>query len=494
MKSEYLKDIKKVNESKRKKILFINPKRRDCKSIVPHNGLAILAGILKERGHEALIVDYQLIHDAPDISTFLRGFNPDIIGVSLYTPSFFEAKKIMEKINKIDGSIPLVVGGPHATLYSDLLQEEKEIDYIAVGEAELIIIDIVEKAKKEKKAKIIKSEECLNLDDIPFPNYKSFFKWEVIRSYPIMTTRGCPYRCSFCIVSSFSKKWRARKPENCIKELEFAKKELSENLNVIIQDDNPLVDKKRFYDFLDQYREKIGMRFSLINTRADNIDDKLVKTLKADGCESICVAVESASSEVFKLINKGETLEQIEQAARVIKENNVPLLFCFVIGLPGDNPKRAQESIKFINRFNPEAVYWNMAIPFRNTMVREWYEKNGRIIGEIGKTSFVEGDFVCSEPAVETPDFTVHERKRVYYLGILRTIDGRLKLRKIIRILKISLEFGLFLEFLKWLPHGIIKSVRLKTDLINKGRLYYKREGFEQLLRRVYYLVSAKRL
>lgn len=211
MKSENLRNIPKISESKKKKVLFINAKRRDCQSIIPHNGLAILSGILKKRGHEVLIVDYQFIHDAPNISYFINRFKPDVIGMSVYTASFFEAERIISRVHKTNPNIPVIVGGPHATIYPDLLQKDKRIDYINVGEAELTIIDLVENAKKEKQGKIVQSKELVKLDDIPFPDYKSFYKWEYIRSYPIMTSRGCPFNCSFCIVSSFFKSLASKK-------------------------------------------------------------------------------------------------------------------------------------------------------------------------------------------------------------------------------------------------------------------------------------------
>ena len=98
MNSKELLKIKKT--SKIKKVLFINPKRRDCKSIVPHNGLAILSGILKKRGHKVLIVDYQLIHDAPEVSTFINDFKPDVLFVGMTAPK--QEKWAYQHFEKLD--------------------------------------------------------------------------------------------------------------------------------------------------------------------------------------------------------------------------------------------------------------------------------------------------------------------------------------------------------------------------------------------------------
>src|SRR3989338_3383513 len=195
MKSEELRNIKEVGEDKRKRVLFANPRRNTTTNQVPHMGLAILASILKKRGHEILVVDYNLIPDAPNIPSFIRKFKPDVIGITIYTANTKEADKIIGDSKIFAPNTPLIVGGPHPTLYYDESQKDNRIDYIVRGEAELVIMDLVENAKKEKIASIIQARERVNPDDVPYPEYKVFYKWQYIRGYSIMTSRGCPYRC-----------------------------------------------------------------------------------------------------------------------------------------------------------------------------------------------------------------------------------------------------------------------------------------------------------
>ena len=493
MKSKELKKIKKVLEKKKKRILFINPRRSTTTSRSPHMGIAILASILKKRGHDAFVVDYNLIPNANPISYFINKFNPDIIGISIYTANTKEANQIIESINKTNSSLPIIVGGSHPTLYSKEMQEDNRIDYISVGESELIIIEVVEKAKKEKKPIIIIPKEIVDPNDIPYPDYKTFYGWRHIRGYPIMTSRGCPYRCSFCPVMTLSaKKWRPRDPEDCIKELERAKKELNPHLHVFVQDDNPLVIPERFYRFLKIYVKKIKMRIAITNMRADDVNDRLLILLKKANCDSVGIAVEHAHPEVFNKINKGETLETIEKAAKVVKKHKMLLSFCFIIGLPGDNLKRIKESIKFANKYNPDTIYWNMVIPYRSTAIRGWFEKYGKIYDEIGKTSLADGDFRCEEPCVETPDFTMHDRKKAHYMCLLRTIDDRLSMGKIISIYKEVVKYDLLRDFFYWLPRGIMKSFKRKIELIKKAHSYSHREGFKNLVKRVLFLVRGK--
>jgi len=480
-------NLKQIPETKNKKrILFVNPRRMNCEVNMPHMGLAILAAILKKRGHEVLVVDYQLVHNAPKISYFVKEFKPSVVGVSIITGNVDEAISLINEVREIDSTIPIVVGGPHASLYPSHLKKQTGIDYVVSGEAEHIIIDVIEKAKKNKKALEVMSETIVNPDQIPYPDYKTFYKWDQINSYPIMTSRGCPFRCSFCPVAHVGqKKWRSRDPDDCIRELEAAKKIIPHNFSVFIQDDNPLVIPERFYRFLKMYEEKIKLPIAITNVRADNINDKFLILLKRMGIDGIGIAVESANPEVFNLINKGETLETIDLAAKLIKKHKMSLSFCFVIGLPGDNLERVKDSIKFANKHKPEFIFWNMAMPYKNTGIRSWFEKNGIIYNEIGKSSLNDGSFMCDRPSIETPDFTIWQREKAHYMALFRTVHDRLKIRDTFKILKVAIEYQELRNFVYWWSRGLIKSLKLKIKLIWRFFKHIRKDGLNNTIKRV---------
>ncbi len=234
-----------------KKILLINAKRRKCNSTSPHLGLAMLSGVLKRNGHEVLVIDYQFRHDAPSIEKFVDDFHPDIIGLTLYTATMKESNDIIDKISKFD--IPLMVGGPHATLYSEDLSMDNRINYIVMGESENAIVEILNNAKVEDKPRLIRSS-LPDLEELPYPDFTSFFQFQEISSYPILTSRGCPYNCSFCAVHLISsRKWRTRKLRDCVNELVNAKIEIHKLNNVVIYDDNPMVRIAHLKEFIRLY-------------------------------------------------------------------------------------------------------------------------------------------------------------------------------------------------------------------------------------------------
>jgi hypothetical protein len=133
-----------------------------------------------------------------------------------------------------------------------------------------------------------------------------------------------------------------------------------------------------------------------------------------------------------------------------------------------------------------------MAMPYKNTMMRKWFEENGKIIGEIGKTSLSDGDFKCDEPAVETPDFNAWERKKAHYMCLFQTADDRLKIKKIPEIFKEARKYKEVGDFLYWLPRGLIKSIKRKAELIGKLISYIQREGFIEAIKRSVFLINEK--
>ncbi len=487
MKSKELRKMRKADV--KRKILLINPKKKKNTGFQSiHNGLGTLAGVLKKRGHEVFVVDYPFMREEQnrDISFFVKQFNPDIVGVSIYTPNANGGTEVISRIHEIDPNLPIMVGGPHATLYSDVLQKDKRIDYIFVGEAELTIIGVVENAKKRTNPEIIEAEEIVDLDDIPLPDYKSFYKWESIISYPIMTSRGCPFKCSFCASFGLSnRRWRFRKVEDCIRELEIAKETISPDLTVMVMDDCPTVGKKRFNEFLYLFSKKIRLRIHIANTRADQINEEFLTLLKKCKCDDIAIGVEHAHPEVFKLVGKGETLEQIEKACRLIKKYRLRLGLTFIIGLPGDNFERTKASIRFCKKVKGDFYSINLIIPFRNTAARKWFEENGaKLYDEIGQEAQNLRGFECVEPIVETSDFTREERKKAYYMFLFGIIHDRLKLRKLKRIFEIARKYNLYSDFFYWFPRGILKSLQGKIYLIKKGFVYIAKGEFGPLMKR----------
>lgn len=451
--------------------MFFNPKREKCRSTSPHVGLAMLAGVLKKSGHTVLIVDYQFKHAAPEPGVFLKEFNPDIAGISLYTASIKEADKIISKV--FYHGIPIIVGGPHATLYYEELKKDNRIKYIFRGESENTIIKGFNEQGFSFAEKVILPDPP-DPDSLPFPDFTVFYKYEDIQNYPLLTSRGCPHNCSFCIVRLVStQKWRCRTIESCISELANVKKILPELRSVTIYDDNPMVKKEHIYNFLRLYIDaKFNLPLTIINTRADSLDEQIIKLLKEASCSSIALGVDHGDAEVFKLIGKGETLDNIKKTAELIIKYNIPLCLCFIIGLEEDSIIKSMNSIKFAKSLNASHIYWNLIVPYKGSKIRDWYDRNGEVFNVVNHSSWVDGDILCDEPCAETQIFKADDRKKVYYTAILETNDIRLRIWHIFRLIPKIIKYNLYKQLFYWFPR------QLKKDIIIARLLWRKYSSF----------------
>lgn len=444
-----------------RRILLVNAKRDKCNSVVPHLGLAMLSGVLRQNSCKVLIVDYQFRHNAPSIETFIDDFHPDALGITLYTATMKEANRIIDKI--VPFNLPLMAGGPHATLYSEDLSQDQRIDYIFVGESENVIADIVSDIKIQDKPKLVRSL-LPDLEKLPYPDFTAFFQSRDISTYPLLTSRGCSHNCSFCAVHLLSsRKWRPREPKDCLNELIQAKINFPNLNKVIIYDDNPMANIDHLKEFLKLYTNgRIDLPLTIINAHARAIDDELLCLLKKTGCSSIALGVEHGHPEVFNRIRKGETLEDIKRAAVLTKKHKIPLGLCFIIGLPGDSLKRTQYSIRLAKELKGDFFYWNTVTPFKGTRVYDYFNRlPNKLFNVMNRSSFVDGDFVWDGACVETPEFSTTDQEKAYFTAILRTGDRRLNMLRISRLLPFVIRHRLYLAFFFWLLRQVLK-IRLR--------------------------------
>jgi radical SAM superfamily enzyme YgiQ (UPF0313 family) len=188
---------------------------------------------------------------------------------------------------------------------------------------------------------------------------------------------------------------------------------------------------------------------------------------------------------VFDTVGKGETLEDIRTAARLVKSSGTPLTLCFIIGLEGDTVETVKESVAFARELKPDHIFWNMMTPFEGTRIREWYDAHGKVYEVANHSSYVDGDFLYDEPCAETPEFTLEERKKAYFIAILGTNDNRLRLRHTPRLLRHIVRFGLYREFIAWLPRQVVKDARSTAKLARRALEILRREGPRVMVRKM---------
>jgi len=451
-----------------KKILFVNP--ASYEGGVPNTGLAMLCAILSKRGHSARVADYFFSRKTPNIREILGEFKPDVVGISLFSCNMSISRDIIRVVN--DSGIPLIAGGPHTSSYCEEISGDTRFSYVIIGEAENEIVDMVENAKLYKKPEIIYARPP-DVESLPLPDYSSFYQRDSIKIYPFMSSRGCPYDCSFCASRIlFSGKWRPRSIESCIKEIESLKISLPSVKQIMIWDDNFSLNIKRAKLFIETYlNKKIKYKLSFANFRADNIDKELLLLLKKAECSEVQLGVEHGDPEVFGEIEKKETLEDIKQAARLIKKCGMKLKCSCIIGLPYDTLAKTRNSIRYVKELKPNYVYWNMFVPYKGTRAYDYFKNKGQIDNKHIPLTTPPANLIIVKPNVEISYFTKEEREKAYLLAYL-SLKNPILLSKIKEVFLLAFKWNLKKEFLLWFLYPqTLKNMLIRVLMFIKNKL-----------------------
>jgi radical SAM superfamily enzyme YgiQ (UPF0313 family) len=411
-----------------RRVLLVNPAKEDNFSVNRiHMGLTLIGQILKSNGHEVKIMDYAFLRDlkrkirVPGIEEVIHEFKPDVIGLSVFTYLYDECQALIERISHCC-NIPIILGGPHLTIFPKDFSGDSRISYIVRGEAESIILNLIETAKREQPPVFI---DCPlpSPDEIPSANIDIAYGSQYLQNYQIQLSRGCPFNCAFCNVNLIAgRKVRARDLSLCLDQILEAKRHHPNIQSVYITDDCPTFNKARFKQFLRMHIEqKVGLQLAIDNVRADLIDDEFLSLYVSANGVNICLGVESGHPEVFKFINKGERLEEIIQAAKLVRKHNLSLGLCFVIGLPGDSLERHLYSLRLAKSLKPDYIFWNMCIPWPGTLVNQWYQTHGEIGDLRNFSTLIDPKVNFREPVCSSPNFPKEDMIKAWLMANMET-------------------------------------------------------------------------
>jgi len=420
------------------KILLIDPKGF---SKGFHPGLAYLSSMLIMNGHDVKVLDFQN-KEGDEEKRLKQAFkwSPDIVGISIFHMTLPESKKIIKYCRDHDPNPLYVAGGPAPTLKKERFFLDKEnknlFNLITIGESEKTILELADKKNLSSVNGIIYNENgkimsteprkfIWNLDEIPFPNYKIFDSYNgKMKRYNIITSRGCPQNCAFCANKLLNKRvWRAHSPEYVIEEIKHVI-DMYKTRDFAIWDSNFSLDMKRAKKICDLLiEEKLDIRISIPDgLRADRIDRELLEKLKLAGCHSISIGIEDGCPRTFPYINKGETLKQIEDAVKLIKDVGINVRASMIIGAINATFESTMESIRFIKKLGIEA-HWYLAIPFEGTQLYKWVKQHGIKLTDFENFTDVDVIRKSFEPLVafETKDFTKEERLKAFFIANTET-------------------------------------------------------------------------
>lgn len=367
----------------------------------PPLGLAYLAAILEKHSHEVKIFDGWVQNLDIVLPRTINSFSPQLIGLTGLTVDIMRTFKRAEQIKKLAPSIPLIFGGPHATMApGNTLKNVKAIDIVVLGEGENTIVELVQWARgkrklseidgiayrEKNKIKHTKPRKLIaNLDTIPLPA-RHLLNLKLYRPSPkehkrlpgtdIITSRGCPYQCAFCFKQVFGSRYRAHSPEYVIKEI----KQLVKNYGIkdlFFRDDTFTIEPERVKKICGMMlSEKIDITFTTL-ARVDRLDYETLKIMKQAGCWKILLGIESGNQKSLDLMKKGITLKQVREAVLNCKKLGIEADGFFMIGIPGETKKDALRTIKFAKSLGLDFAQFYICTPYPGTPLYELSKKSG---------------------------------------------------------------------------------------------------------------------
>lgn len=361
----------------------------------PPLGIAYISEYLEKKNIKHYIIDQGLGYSATQILKKLKKLNPNWIGISINSLSLNKTNELIKKIKSKIGQVKIVVGGPHVTTQGiRIFSELPSINYAIVGEGEKSFFNLITNKDKSKiKGLIYKNDDGFiksnerritkDINELPFPKFKRFeldkYQKKII---PIISSRGCPFKCIFCQQSSLlSKNWRGISAENFIKILKYWQNKSYKEIHIL--DDNFAFDLKRLDRIVELYKKENLNKIKIDIVGGIRVSSNIKDTLllfQRLGVDYISFGIESFSDKVLNFIKKGTTEKQIEETIKIATEMKFKVRLFFIIGLPYQTIESLRNSYKLIFKYPIYQVRFFNLIPYEHTKLMEWLDENGKLI------------------------------------------------------------------------------------------------------------------
>ncbi|MFC1511333.1 B12-binding domain-containing radical SAM protein [Candidatus Margulisiibacteriota bacterium] len=402
------------------KILLVRPFIVPTEGISPPLSLLYLSSYLKDNNNqlEVSIIDScidktllkEISMDSVPIKNLIRDIkklDPDIIGMTLFSSELNEISLLCRLMKRELSDCLIVLGGPHPTAMPEkTLELIPECDFVIRGEGEIIFHDLINnlihkdairkvKGLSYRRDNIICSNDdadiIANLDNIPFPdrrsllyNYKNGTYGSFLFGSPIdiiITSRGCPFQCSYCF--KVCPKYRSRSIKNVIDEIDWIVKNIAPEY-IYIMDDSFTAQRERCVKILDALIEKkYGCNFR-VRSRVDAVSKELLDKMKKAGVDIIVYGLESGSQKMLDAFNKRTTVAQNIAACRLTRQAGINCFADMILFYPGESKETLKETKRFIKIARPILVQFHILTPLPKTKIYEEARRNGTLVGDWG--------------------------------------------------------------------------------------------------------------
>ncbi len=332
-------------------------------------GPLILGGILKRAGHHV-----EVYEELNGKLNYTKLYEADVVCISIMTSNSKRGYELADMVHK-DGRGRVLIGGMHASALPE--EAAEHADQVIVGEGEKVILDVVENRRSEH---IVHAEPLCSLDEAPFPDYSILMT--PVKAANVLSTRGCPFRCTFCTTSRMFAPYRQRSVENVIAELRMYKQMGFKYMN--FEDDNFTADKERAKAICRaMIKENLIFKETFFFGRTDLAkDEELLDLLKKAHLTRVLIGIESLNQKALDSINKHQDIEDIKAAAAACKKHGIRMIASIVLGLDEDNQEDIERAVHFAMSIDAYQLQPAVLTPLPGTPVYDQLEKEGRLLTE----------------------------------------------------------------------------------------------------------------
>jgi anaerobic magnesium-protoporphyrin IX monomethyl ester cyclase len=433
----------------------------------PPLGILYCAGVLMNEGIEVSILDQPAKgFSLNQTVNWVKKEEPDILGFSVLLSAAKEAPKIAERVKAENPNIKIVFGNYHATFNAErILKKYPFVDVVARGEGEYTSLELAKRLEKEgnlkevegitfrKGGKVISTPDrqlIKKVDELPFPDrnltgvqYTSTIfgvKVNTKKFTTLVSSRGCPFKCSFCGIRKFARgMWRPRSVENVMEELALLQSEGYEQF--LFADDNFTLNAKRVSKFCRRMKKDQMDIEWFCDSRVDHVSYDMFREMAKAGCKCLFFGIESGNQRILDYYKKGITPEQSEKAVRKARKAGIDIIVgSFIVGAPDETRREIVNTLQFANKLDIDVP--NVNILGAHTGIDIWNDLVAK--GLIDEEKYwetgvcISKDLPTSVPYEEVRSL-VYEYFRTFYLNpkqllteILRTSKSSFRIAAVL--------------------------------------------------------------
>ncbi|MEW6086135.1 MAG: radical SAM protein [Chloroflexota bacterium] len=402
--------------------LRFDPKLWEAMQPYPPLGTMYAASWLRQHGYEVALFDAMLAESEEEWAAALDEHQPRYAIV--YEDNFNYLSKMcllrmreaafrMIQMAKSRGCVVVLCGADATDHFKDYLAQGA--NYCILGEGEETLLELLNQLEGRseasldsilglayespvfnlqseignRKSKIVHSRrpDITDLDKLPFPAWdlvdieryrKIWMSRHGYFSMNMVTTRGCPYHCNWCAKPIWGQRYNSRSPENVVAEMKWLKDTFAPD-HIWFADDILGLKPKWIEKFADLLIEANAIIPFKCLQRADLVNEKTAAALAKAGCKTVWIGAESGSQKILDAMDKGDTVEDIYNAARLLRANGIEVGFFLQFGYPGETWEDVQKTLKMVRECAPDDIGISVSYPLPGT---KFYERVKLELGE----------------------------------------------------------------------------------------------------------------